>query len=242
MSMKDLVVCKFAECGQVYNDARILPCGKRTCAAHIDDMVLKNDNTDNRKMLKCHFCQRIHTFPEEVDEFPADETVSLLLNIKHCSDHEAAKTSFNELSQLLNKLIKLDQEDFVIDYFERVEANILVEKEVNMQKLIAFYQKLVDDLHERKVKCLHNLKTNKQLASELDAIRQTLAENERKLKQDNVDFALKTLDGNETKWKAIQSECNTMLEATKLLGQELNERIVGDQLVEFRPSSSSAQI
>ena len=147
MSMKDLVVCKFAECGQVYNDPRILPCGKRTCAAHIEAMIVKNDNTDDRKMLKCHFCQRIHTFPEEVDEFPADETVSLLLNIKHCSEHDAAKKVFNEVSQLLGKLTNLDEESYVIDYFERVEGNILMEKEANMQKLIAFYQKLVDEVH-----------------------------------------------------------------------------------------------
>ena len=30
-TFKDVVVCKFAGCNQVYNDARILPCGKRTC-------------------------------------------------------------------------------------------------------------------------------------------------------------------------------------------------------------------
>ena len=33
MNIKDLVVCKFTGCNQIFDDARFLPCGKRTCAA-----------------------------------------------------------------------------------------------------------------------------------------------------------------------------------------------------------------
>ena len=142
MSMKDLVVCNFAGCNQVYNDPRFLPCGRRTCAAHIETMLVKNDILDaDRKMIKCHFCAKIHNFPDDGAEFPVDEKISRLLNMKLCSEHDAAKKSFNELLLLLlEKLTKLDMEDFVIGYFEQVEANIVLEKEVNMQKLLAYYQ------------------------------------------------------------------------------------------------------
>ena len=64
MSMlKKIVVCKFAGCNQVHNDARILPCGNRTCAAHIDAMMLKNEDISaiDGKMIKCHFCDRRFT-------------------------------------------------------------------------------------------------------------------------------------------------------------------------------------
>ena len=244
-TFKDLVICKFAGCNQVYNDARILPCGKRTCAAHIDEMVVVIDdgnNNSDRKMIKCHFCEEMHSFPENGKGFPVDENIPLLLSIKYGKEHSAAKKNFNEVAQLIDKLTKIDQEGFVIDYFERVEADIVQEKEVNMKKLVAYYQKLVDEVHERKVKCLHSLKTNKALESELNTIKQTLAEHESELKRENLDFIINTLDGDEDKWKAIQSECAALLEKVRSLEGQLKKRIIGDQMTEFKPSTSDTQV
>ena len=98
--LKELVVCKFTGCNHVYTDPRFLPCGNRTCAAHIDAMVLKRDDTDEeRKTIKCHFCQKIHNFPDDGEEFPVDRYIPLLLDMKHCDEHEAAKKSFNDVTQ-----------------------------------------------------------------------------------------------------------------------------------------------
>ena len=236
---KDVVVCKFTGCNQVFNDPRFLPCGKRTCAAHIDEMMVKSDddNHSERKMIKCNFCQKIHSFPDDIEGFPVDENIPLLLNSMYSREHSAAKKCFSEVTQLIDKLANIDQEDFVIDYFERVEADIVLEKEVNMQKLVAHYQKLVDEVHERKVKCLHNLKTNKALESELDTIKQRLTEHESQLKRENLNFIIKTLDGDEDKWKAIQSECAALLEKVKSLEEELKEKVIDDQMTEFKPST-----
>ena len=241
---KEVVVCKFTGCNQVFNDPRILSCGKRTCAAHIDEMMVESDNDINseRKMIKCHFCDEIHSFPKNGKGFPVDENIHLLLNGMCGKEHSAAKKNFNEVTQLIDKLAKIDQEGFVIDYFERVEADILLEKEVNMQKLLAYYQKLVDEVHERKVKCLHNLKTNKALETELDTTKQTLAEHETQLKRENLDFIIKTLDGDEDKWKAIQSECAALLEKVKSLEAELKTGIIGDQMTAFKPSTNNTQV
>ena len=243
--LKDVVVCKFASCNQVYNDARILPCGKRTCTTHIDEMIVTSDDGNNnfdRKMLKCFFCQKTHSFPDDSDEFPVDENIPILLNIKYSREHSAAKKCFNEVTQLIDKLAKIDKEGFVIDYFERVEADIVLEKEVNMQKLVSYYQKLVDELHERKLKCLHCLKTSQKDESELDAIKQTLTEHESQLNRENLDFILKTLDGDEDKWKAIQSECSTLFETVRALEREFTKRIISDQKTEFKPSTSVTQV
>ena len=240
---KDVVVCKFAGCNQVFNDARILPCGKRTCAAHIDEMIVKSDNDNvERKMIKCHFCQKIHSFSDDPEGFLVDENIPLLLNIMYGKEHSAAKKNFNELAQLIDKLAKIDKEGFVIDYFERVEADIVQEKEVHMQKLVVHYQQLLDKVHDRKVKCLQNLKTNKALESELDTIKQTLAEHESQLKRENLDFIIKTLDGDEDKWKGIQFECAALLEKVRSLEEELKERIIGDQITEFKPSANDTPI
>ena len=241
---KDVVVCKFAGCNQVYNDPRILPCGNRTCAAHIDVMMLKKDETsfDDREMIKCHFCEEIHKLPNSGKGFLVDSNIPLLINMEHCSEHETAKKSFNEVTQLLDKLIKFNSEDYAIGFFERVEADILLEKEANLQKLHTYYKELVDDVHERKVKCLHNLKANKTLVSELAAIKKALIDHKSQLKKDNVDFILKTLDGNEAKWRSIQSDCETMLEKAKSLGNDLGKQTIGDQMIEFKPSTPGSQV
>ena len=240
MSMlKEIVVCKFAGCNQVYNDARILPCGDRTCAAHIDSMMVKSDHDNDGKMIKCHFCEEIHGVPDNNKGFPVDKNIPLLLSMKYCTEHEAAKKSFNEVTKLLDKFIKLDKEDLVIGYFERVEADILLAKEANHQKLNAHYQELVEEVHKRKVKCLHNLKTNK---TQLDAIAQELIEHEGQLKKDNIDFQLKTLDGDDAKWKAIQLECNLLLAKINTLGEELKRKLVADQWIQFVPNTRDTLI
>ena len=99
--LKEVVVCKFAGCNQVYNDPRFLPCGNRTCAAHIDKMTVKNNddiNSDARKMIKCHFCEDIHSLPKNGKGFPVDKNIPMLLNIKYSKEHYAAKEYFSEVT------------------------------------------------------------------------------------------------------------------------------------------------
>ena len=248
MSLKEVVVCKFTGCNQVYNDPRILPCGKRTCAAHIEAMMMlvKDDETPNDdarcQMIKCYFCDEIHSFPENGKGFPVDENIAHLLNISYSCEHGAAKKSFNDATLLLDKLNKFDTEDYVIDYFEQVEADIVLEKEAHLQKVHAHYQKLVDRVHVRKSRCLHNLKTNKKLAIELEAIYASLYEHKRKLESENFGFLLKTLDGREAKWRSIQSECGRLMADVNSLSDELKERIIADQKTEFKASECDTRI
>ena len=244
MSMlKDLVVCKYVGCNQVYNDARILPCGKRTCAAHIDEMVIESDNMDsNGRMIKCRLCDGLHSFPEYDKEFPVDEYIPQLLSMRYSSEHDATKKSFNDVTQLLAKMLKFNEEDYAIDYFQQVETDIMLEKDANMQKLVAHYQKLLDDVHEQKIKCLDSLKARKTMRSELNEIKQALIAYEGHLKRRNFDFVLKTLDGDEAKWRAIQFECNTCSETIKRMFRELNEKMIRNRKIEFKPNTRDIQI
>ena len=242
MNLKELVVCKFTGCNQVYTDTRFLPCGHRTCASHIEAMTMKMVKCEGiepgRKMIKCHFCEKIHSFPDDSDEFPVDTIIPMLLNISHCSEHDAAKKSFNDLTQFLDKLAKFNKEKYAIGLFERVEAEIEKEKEVNLHRLLAYYQKLENEVKARKSKCLQNLKSSKKLK----AIKQTFIEYDAKLTNDNVDFVLKTLDGDQAKWKRIQSECDIMLDNVRLLEEELKETIEKDQMIEFAASECKIPI
>ena len=51
-----------------------------------------------------------------------------------------------------------------------------------------------------------------------------------------------TLDGDEAKWRAIQSKCDALLEKAKSLGKELCKQSVGDQKADFKPSTRGIQI
>ena len=53
------------------------------------------------------------------------------------------------------------------------------------------------------------------------------------------DFLLKTLNGDDAKWKQIRSECNALLEKIKPLGEELNKKIVSDPSIQFMPGSTT---
>ena len=159
--------------------------------------------------------------------------------ISHTSSTTTTTKSISN-NNLSNKL--KSKEDYVIDYFERVEADILLEKEANVQKLDTYYQKLVDEVQMRKNKCLQNIKTKNIPDNELEAIKQTLVEHESALKKKNQDFILRTLDGDQIRWNEIQLECDTLLKRIKSLGEELNERIIGDQMIRFIPSSNNTRI
>ena len=162
------------------------------------------------------------------------------LKSDHINQHDAAEKSFNELTRVLDKLAKFDKEHFVIDYFGIVEAHILLEKDASLQKLLAYYNKLVDSVHERKARCLHNLKTNTRLENELAAIKRTFEESQSK--REHLDCMLKALDGDEAKWKAIQDECNKLLQTVNSLGDRLEDSIVGDHMLEFIPCTSDTHI
>ena len=53
---------------------------------------------------------------------------------------------------------------------------------------------------------------------------------------------LKTLDGDEARWKEVQLECNTLLENIKSLRDELNDLIIGRQMIGFRPCAGDTEV
>ena len=184
---------------------------------------------ENTKMLTRHF----------------QSTESTIISHTSSTTTTTKSISNNNLSNKLKS-----KEDYVTDYFERVETDILLEKQANVQKLDTHYQKLVDEVNERKIKFLQDITTNNISENELDAIKQTLVEHESAKK--NLDFILQTwsghrpgsqnLDGDQTKWNEIQLECDTLLKRIKSLGEELNERIVADQRIQFIPSTNNTRI
>ena len=101
---------------------------------------------------------------------------------------------------------------------------------------------MLNDLHESKASCLDNLKRNETSGNSLEPIIQSLKEVECQLKRDNVDFILKTVDGDRAKWKEIQIECSTMLTKVQSLEDQLKEMLLGDERIGFRPSASDTPI
>ena len=92
--------------------------------------------------------------------------------------------------QLLAKLATFDKELYVIDFFNQKETDLLQEKEV---KLLAHYRQLVHNVHERKAKRLHNLKTS----ATLERTRSYQAQGSE----------------NKDKWLEIRSGCDTLFKS-----------------------------
>ena len=185
MNLKELLVCKYDGCNSVFSDARILPCGHRTCAEHIDDMWMKVDDcggaaTDadsgiasaaaasgrrrRHQKLKCHFCHKIHVVcqDEEADEtdgsFPRDTYVAYLLSMEHGSEHSQAKRKLAELRSHLLRLSDTTQDSYQGEYFKRVEAHIEREREARTIELNAYFDQLVGQVRLCKDKCDERLK------------------------------------------------------------------------------------
>ena len=57
--------------------------------------------------------------------------------------------------------------------------------------------------------------------NELRTYSQKLTEQQNKLKEEKLNFILKTHDGDQAKWKDIESEYSKLLEKTQSIGEEI---------------------
>ena len=69
--------------GQSIRLTRSIRCSSFVPAHHL--MVKRDDMDNEQEMINCHFCQKIHHYPEDGNEFPIDTSIPMLLNIKHSS-------------------------------------------------------------------------------------------------------------------------------------------------------------
>ena len=239
MSLKELLVCSYDHCNSIYEDARILPCGNRTCAKHIDDMLLKTlDGNEAVVHLKCYFCNEIHSLPN-AQQFPRDKYVEQLLSIDHGHEHKLAKRQLNDLKAYMASFAKIETEDLVVDYFRHVEEDIETERASKTKRLNDYFDSLVDEVDERKKQCVAKLK-DKKSRDEAGAIAERLELCKRKLDESNFEFDLTTLNGDDAKWKRIQSECKSLGDDIKPLVMQLQDRQIADEMIIFEPSKRSA--
>ena len=76
--------------------------------------------------------------------------------------------------------------------------------------------------------------------SQLGPINKKLQDFDSELKKDKLDFILKTLDGDDERWKDIRIDCDTVMANIKSLDEQISETILGDEKIGFRPPSSSS--
>ena len=51
MNLEDIIICKYKDCKRVYEDDIILPCCKRVCRDHVEEMKIEDPES-----IKCFFC------------------------------------------------------------------------------------------------------------------------------------------------------------------------------------------
>ena len=259
MSLRDILVCQFPRCvNRVYKDARLLPCGNRVCAEHIEDMLVAaaaaaaaaNDDVDSTSIkydtvmtmamatsvsIRCHFCHEIHE-QRDGKEFPPDRLISIVLEMKHCDEHDAAKSAFYRLSQQLTDASRFDKRNYLDDYFKRVESQVELEREEVKLKLEAFYDKLLAELDAFKAKCLHNLEAN---LDEFDACEKALAAHTHTLRERDIEFGLRTVSGDDSVWRSIRAECASMSESVLALEETIREKLIVHRPIRFEPLKES---
>ncbi len=49
MSLKELVLCNYKSCNQIFEECVFLPCGNRTCKKHIQEMKAKNEGNIQKR-------------------------------------------------------------------------------------------------------------------------------------------------------------------------------------------------
>ena len=235
-SLKDLVVCKYAGCGQIYEEARILPCGNRSCSKHIDAMLIANNGDDepttHGRALKCAFCTKEHRLPTAGggSAFPLDTSIDLLLSMRHSDVHEAAKRKFADALAYVEAMSATNASALHADYFERVAAEIAQEREAVMSKLSGHYDQLLFELDECMQKC------TRRDGDEIDAMQRSIGEHAAKLTASSFAFDLRTHNGDEIKWRQIAQASHAVAEQVRSLEHQLKEAVIGRQLVHFEPS------
>ena len=88
MNFENIILCKYKNCNKVYENDVILPCGKRVCKNHIDEMKLHIEDSESES-LKFFFCSKLHQIPE--DGFPTDELIENLLKVKYAINTKKQK-------------------------------------------------------------------------------------------------------------------------------------------------------
>ena len=246
MSLKELLVCTFAGCTNgIYKDARLMPCGARTCAEHVEQMLI---TFDEQTMIKCCFCAKIHLVPRDEDGFPRDVFVPHLLSMDHGKAHQQAKQMLDAVTSELTHLSSTSSSsssslDLVLDYFRRVEADVQLEREAKQTELNAHYDGLVEHIHACKTKCIESLPTttSQQIESDIGQLVQQQASAMRsELTKSEFEFDLRIANGDKAKWKHIQRECQSVRERIAALAADLEEKLIGEQAIVFEPASASA--
>ena len=169
-SLKELVVCKYVGCYRIYDDARILPCGNRTCFAHIDAMLVvqTDENNNTTTALKCHFCDELHALPTGGKQFPCDTHVALLLSMRNGAGDSSSSSNSETVASASTPATPTSSTKLATstpqrlsrtmsEYFRMVEEDITRERELNEFKLKAYYDRLIGQLNVCKTTSSLNL-------------------------------------------------------------------------------------
>ena len=237
MSLDSYVVCTYAGCYRVYRDARILPCGNRTCAEHVDDMLVKMEASSRATegvKLNCHFCSKVHTLEDA--QLPVDTHMSFILSATHYDERELAASKLAELRRLLADMAKRDAAAYLDDRFARLETDVERARVENTRRLNAHYDALRAELRALKGKQGAAMHTSAQVNEQLGLFHNALFLCEARLNKANheqwlgaTSTANATAASNELKWKRIQSECSSLIGQLKQLSDELGEKLLDDE-------------
>lgn len=158
--IKDLLHCQ--NCGEVYQNPRVLPCGETICEVCLKKIQSTIDQ--DHLQYTCPLCNSRHTYPDD-EYFPLNMSLVSLLKEKpmeflHDELEERLKLSLDKNSKLMWKLEKNFSNngvDRVKEYCDEVKSVIKEVKNQKIESINKMHESLVNKVDLFQTECIKRL-------------------------------------------------------------------------------------
>ena len=103
----EVLICKFKDCGLIYENPVSLSCGNSLCKQHLDDEIFDDDK------FVCYFCDEQHQMP--LNGLAINKVMIQMIN-----NHFHLDPLRKEIKESFDKLSKLIEENYVINLMSNV--------------------------------------------------------------------------------------------------------------------------
>ena len=160
-NINELLTCKI--CKKYYINPIILPCSNNICEEHVNQKILKDNNS---KIYKCDFCFKEHNVPEE-NEFILNQTLIEMINMNLHLDEQTKSTKIliDDLDKVNKEidLIDKDPEDFIYSYFSKEKNKIDLKRETLISRINDISDEMFEIIKQQETDAKSNLSEKKNL-------------------------------------------------------------------------------
>lgn len=217
---------KCFECKQTLTGPVLLPCGESICERHVRE-------AKDGEML-CGGCGEKHTVP--ASGFPRNKGLENIIKtqidrLNLGAEHDQALKSCHRLNSILSEisLLRTDPNYFIDESIGDIRRHVeSIRIELKM-KIDAEADRLIGELNAYEASCRQSTSG---FSERLDELEEAVREPREKLAEWFEQF--KTIDLNETKWRAIKLETEKINDELEKRVSALKQTLLLNRFAEFR--------